>query len=692
MRRQYAKRAPGRQVAAVALQATGRPAHCPGLEHHEPALPDDVPGRVVARIVSPIVDGGRAPAKRVLGDRVTVIVELVCDGHDSVAGRLRARAPGASAWRELPLVAVGNDQHTCELEVDRIGCWELHAEGWVDELATWLAALRRRAAVEEVAEVDLAIGAELVRAALGRAGRTEPALLRLFDDPDRTTLERAAAIIAAPALVELARDHADRRRASKSESVAIFVEPERARFAAWYELFPRSTGKDGEHGTFRTTAELLPYVRELGFDVLYLPPVHPIGHAHRKGRNNATTAEPGEPGSPWAIGGPEGGHTAVHPELGTLADFDHLVARAREQGLAIALDIAFQVSPDHPWVREHPGWFRHRPDGTIQYAENPPKKYEDVYPFDFECADWRGLWTALRDVFVFWIDHGVTTFRVDNPHTKPIAFWRWCIASVKARHPEVTFLAEAFTRPSLKYALARAGFSQGYTYFTWRSTKPELQRYLHELTRTEVAEFFRPSFWPNTPDILPEELQYGGRPAFVARLVLAATLSSHYGIYGPAFELMDHVAREGAGEYLDNEKYELKRWQLDAPESLRRVIGAVNRIRREHAALHDNTSLRFHETDNDMLIAYSKSSGEDAVLVVVNLDPRHKQSGWVQLDVAALELATDRPFQLHDLLGGGRYLWHGPRNYVEIDPNTMPAQIFAIRRRVRSERDFDYWL
>ena len=664
------------------------------MEHHEPPLPPEGVRRVVARIVAPSVDGGRTPAKRVVGDRVRVIVELVCDGHEVVAGVLRARAPGATAWRELPLVALGNDRHEVELEVDRVGRWELHAVGWIDAFAGWRAGLARKLEADDVGELDLAIGAALVRDALPRADgeiNAVKSLIAALTDPQHTPLERAHAIVTNGARAAVMQRIPDRSRATTSASHTIAVEPERARFAAWYELFPRSTSPEpGEHGTFRTTEAWLPYVRELGFDVLYLPPIHPIGRAHRKGRNNSSTAAPDDPGSPWAIGSDEGGHTAVHPQLGTLADFDRLVARAREHGLAIALDIAFQASPDHPWVKEHPGWFRHRPDGSIQYAENPPKKYEDVYPFDFECDDWRALWTALRDVFCFWIDHGVTAFRVDNPHTKPVAFWRWCIESIKVRPPEVTFLAEAFTRPSLKYELARAGFSEGYTYFTWRSTKHELAQYMRELAA--MSDVFRPSFWPNTPDILPEELQVGGRPAFVTRLVLAATLSSHYGIYGPAFELMDHVAREGAGEYLDNEKYELKRWEITRSDSLRRVIATINRIRHEHPALQRNDDLRFHDTDNEMLVCYSKQHGDDGVLVVVNLDPQHRQSGWVQLDLDELGITGDRPFQVHDLLGGGRYLWHGSRNYVEIDPAAMPAQIFAIRRRVRTERDFDYWL
>jgi starch synthase (maltosyl-transferring) len=658
-------------------------------------LPRDRPGRVAVAIVAPVADCRGVAVKRTVGDRVRVAADLVCDGHDVVAGVVRARAASDDAWRETPLVARGNDRFEAEVELDRLGRWELVVLGWVDPFATWLSGLRRKAEAAEVADVDLAIGARILRDVATGAGAHGPQILEhaaALVQPRRAALERARALLDDGTLAEIVGRHASRAHAGASDVQPVVVDPVHARFAAWYELFPRSTGANGSHGTFRSTEALLPYVRDMGFDVVYLPPIHPIGRAHRKGRNNGPNAAPGDPGSPWAIGGPEGGHTAVHPELGTVADFARFVARARELGLAVALDIAFQASPDHPWVREHPQWFRHRPDGSIQYAENPPKKYEDVYPFDFECEDWRGLWAALRDVFLVWIERGVTIFRVDNPHTKPLAFWGWCIESIKARHPEATFLAEAFTRPKLKYALARAGFSQGYTYFTWRTTKHDLERYLHELTRTDVAEYFRPSFWPNTPDILPEELQYGGRAAFVSRLVLAGTLSSHYGIYGPAFELMDNAARPGSGEYLDNEKYELKRWDVARPDSLRRIIAALNAIRREHPALQRNDTLRFHATDNDMLVCYSKSSGEDAVLVVASLDPHHRQSGWVQLDVDGLGPAADGPFQVHDLLGGGRYLWHGARNYVEIDPHAMPAQIFALRRRVRTERDFDYYL
>jgi starch synthase (maltosyl-transferring) len=478
-----------------------------------------------------------------------------------------------------------------------------------------------------------------------------------------------------------------------SRTLELVVDPVKARFSSWYEFFPRSCGKDGKHGTFAEAEERLPYVAEMGFDVVYLPPIHPIGTAHRKGPNNTLVAGPGDPGSPWAIGAAEGGHKAVHPELGTLEDFDRFLLKAKSLGIDIALDVAYQTSPDHPYVKEHPEWFKKRADGTIRYAENPPKKYQDVYPFDFECDDWKGLWQELKSVFDFWIARGVKIFRVDNPHTKPLTFWAWCIRSIKQEHPEVIFLAEAFTRPAVMYGLAKLGFTQSYTYFTWRVAKAEIEAYLEDLTQTEIVEYYRPNFWPNTPDILPEHLQTGLRSMFIARHVLASTLSSNYGIYGPAFELMEHVPRPGAEEYIDNEKFELKRWDLDRPDSLRHLIARVNRIRRENQALQDNRGLRFHTTDNDLVICYSKGSDRDgnAIVVVVNLDPYHKHGAWIDLDLPGIA-DPERTFQVHDLLSDARYIFRGRRNYVELDPATVPAHVFRVRRFVRTENDFEYFL
>jgi starch synthase (maltosyl-transferring) len=430
----------------------------------------------------------------------------------------------------------------------------------------------------------------------------------------------------------------------------------------------------------------------MGFDVVYLPPVHPIGHTFRKGQNNSTEAGPDAVGSPWAIGSEEGGHTAVHPDLGTLEDFDRLVDRAQELGMEVAMDLAYQCSPDHPWVREHPEWFRHRPDGTIQYAENPPKKYQDIYPLDFGSPSWKDLWAELKSVVDFWIGHGIRIFRVDNPHTKPFAFWEWLIGEVKAEHPDVIFLAEAFTRPKVMYELAKLGFTQSYTYFAWRNPKWELEQYFTELTLSPVREYFRPNLWPNTPDILTEFLQTGRRPAFMGRLVLAATLGASYGIYGPPFELCEDRALEpGSEEYLDSEKYQIRYWDLNAPHSLAEFISRVNRIRRENPALHQDRTLRFHRIDNDALIAYSKSSGPNAIVTVVNLDPHHRQGGSLDLELGELGIEHEREFQVHDLLTDARYVWSGAHHYVELDPNVVPAHVFRVRQRLRTERDFEYF-
>jgi starch synthase (maltosyl-transferring) len=494
-------------------------------------------------------------------------------------------------------------------------------------------------------------------------------------------------------VVAVAARHPDRADATRGADGRVVVDPVLARFSAWYEMFPRSAGPLGQHGTLRDCARRLPYVASMGFDVLYLPPIHPIGRSYRKGPNNALEAGAADVGSPWAIGAPEGGHKSVHPELGTLEDLRALVREARVLGIEVAIDVALQASPDHPYVKEHPEWFRHRSDGSIQYAENPPKKYQDVYPFEFEGPAWESLWHELASIFLFWCEQGLRVFRVDNPHTKPLRFWQWCIAEVKARYPETIFLAEAFTRPKLMYALAKGGFTQSYTYFAWRHSKWEFTEYLKELTRPPVVDFYRPNFWPNTPDILPENLQFGGRSGFMLRLLLAATLSSNYGIYGPAFELMEHVARPGSEEYIDNEKFQLRTWDLDRDDSLRHVIALVNRVRREQPALQDNL-VTFHPTDDEHMLAFSKRSpdGASVVLVVINLDPHHTHAANVDLDLEALGLSPNEAFQVHDLLADARYHWESGRAFVELNPALMPASIFLVRHRLRTEQDFDYFL
>lgn len=652
--------------------------------------------RVFVDHVTPAVDAGPFAVKRVIGDELHVEADLICDGHDIVTGRVLYRGHGAAEWRSVRLQPLANDRFTASFRVDQLGIWEFIVEGCVDGFATWRRVLERKtegSAPEDVV-AHLRQGATVLLAAAGRAPESEAHVLRTaarrLDEAAREP-DEAARVGRDSALLAVASRYPAFEHVGRSRTYELVVEPALANFSAWYEFFPRSTGAHGEHGTFRTSYARLEYAADMGFDIAYLPPIHPIGRSFRKGPNNAPSVSPKDPGSPWAIGSEDGGHMSVHPQLGTLDDFRAFLGRARDLGMEVAIDIALQASPDHPYVTEHPEWFAKRPDGSIQYAENPPKKYQDIYPFDFECEAAPALWDELTSILLFWAAQGVRVFRVDNPHTKSLPFWRHCIAELKKRHPDVILLAEAFTRPKLMYALAKLGFSQSYTYFTWRNTKQELVTYLTELTKTQVAEFFRPNFWPNTPDILPEHLQFGGRAAFMTRLILAATLSSNYGIYGPAFELMEHVARAGSEEYQDNEKYELKHWAVDRPDSLRALIARINHIRRDNPCLHDNSSLEFHSTDNDALICYSKRRGDNIVITVVNLDYHHRQSGWLELDQSKLALPQGTTYQVHDQLSDARYLWSGPRSYVELDPGGMPAHVFVVRYRVRSEADFDYF-
>jgi starch synthase (maltosyl-transferring) len=497
-------------------------------------------------------------------------------------------------------------------------------------------------------------------------------------------------------MMALMARYPDRRLAAVfPKELRVTVDPLLARFSAWYELFPRSLGTEGKHGTFKDCEAALPRIAELGFDILYLPPIHPIGKSFRKGKNNNPKCQPGEPGSPWAIGSSEGGHKSIHPELGSVDDFRRLIEKARGHKIEIAMDIAFQCAPDHPYIKEHPDWFLKRPDGSIQYAENPPKKYEDIVPFNFECDDWRGLWGELKSVFEFWIQQGIRVFRVDNPHTKPFAFWEWCISGLKRKNPDLIFLSEAFTRPRVMYRLAKLGFTQSYNYFPWRNTKTELTDYLTEITRPPVSDFLRYNLWPNTPDILTQFLQSGGREAFMIRLVLAATLGASYGIYGPAFELCENAPREpDTEEYLNSEKYEIRQWDLNTPQNLAGLITRLNKIRRENPALQSDTGLRFHRTDNDQLLAYTKMTPDksDILLIVVNLNPNYTHSGWLELPLDEFEMDTGRTFQMHDLLTDTRFFWHGSRNYVELNPRRLPAHVLRLRRYTRTEHDFDYFL
>jgi len=659
--------------------------------------------RAVIDAVLPCVDGGRFAAKRIAGEPVEIEAHCLTDGHDLLRVMLRWRAEDEKNWRETEMQLLNNDRYLGTFVPPSPGRYLYSVTAWVDHFESWRHELERRVEADDIRSAALA-GAELIEAAAARAA----------DRDLKTLLDWAAKLRAgagkksgdARALQALALDEAaagvaarypDRSLATSYPlELPLVADRERARHSTWYELFPRSASPEpGRHGTFSDVEARLPYVAELGFDVLYFPPIHPIGREKRKGKNNSLAPGPDDVGSPWAIGAREGGHKDILPELGTIEDFRRLVKKAAEHGIEIALDIAYQCAPDHPYVKAHPEWFRFRPDGSVQYAENPPKKYQDIYPFNFESEDWRGLWAELKSVLDHWIGEGVRIFRVDNPHTKAFAFWEWAIAEVKKKHPDVIFLAEAFTRPKLMHRLAKIGFSQSYTYFTWRNTKHELIEYFSELAQGPGREYFRPNAWPNTPDILNENLQFGGRPVFMARLVLAATLAASYGIYGPAYELMEAAPREpGSEEYLDSEKYQLRAWDLDRADSLRGFIARVNRIRRENPALHSDWSLRFVPTDNEQLLAYLKSTpeGDNTVLTVVNLDPRNTQSGWLELDARALGIEAEKQFQMHDLLSGQRFLWQGGRNFVQLDPQRSPAHIFRLRRRVRREQDFDYFL
>jgi len=670
-----------------------------------PAAVDTPDGRsrAVVDAVRPVVDGGRFAVKRVAGEALRVTAHVFTDGHDAPRVMLQWWKEGETRRHELPMKLRYNDEWHAQFAAPLPGRYRYTVVAWVDAFESWSHELARRVDPQDI-RLAARVGASEIAAAAERASGSDREALAQWAQ----ALEQGAADpgIDASELKALALDedfatlaarHPDRLLETRfAADLPLLVERERAGFSSWYELFPRSAGDEpGVHGTFKDVETRLPLIAAMGFDVLYFPPIHPIGREQRKGRNNALTTEPGDVGSPWAIGAAEGGHKDILPELGTAEDFRHLVAAARQLGLEIAMDIAFQCAPDHPYVKQHPGWFRWRPDGSVQYAENPPKKYQDIYPFNFESEDWEELWSELKSVFDHWIAQGVSIFRVDNPHTKSFAFWEWAIGEVKREHPETIFLAEAFTRPKVMHRLAKLGYSQSYTYFTWRNSKEELTDYFTELSRGKGSDYFRPNVWPNTPDILHAALQAGEEERFKSRLVLAATLSANYGIYGPAYELLEHLPRGPASEeYLDSEKYQLRHWDWDADAGLRPFIARINRIRRANPALHSDRSLRFLDIDNPQLIAYMKRSadGANTIVTVVNLDPQHAQQGFLSLDPAGLGLSADQDFQMHDLLSGQRFNWRGSRHFILLEPHRMPAHVMLVRRRVRDERDFDYYL
>jgi len=751
-----------------------------------------------------------------------VEADVFVDGHDELACDVLWRLNSGTVWRAAPMEPLSNDRWKGEFPAESAGRYLFRIRATIDRYGTWLRDARIKAGAGQDLTVELLVGAGLLSDAAGRARGADRSRLEALSEQLRNASEAngAGAVLDAAGATEvmsLVRRHPDPGPGVTSEALGVLVERKKARFSTWYELFPRSASPEpGRHGTLSDVKARLDYVSRLGFDVLYLPPVHPIGRTNRKGRDGAREAGLGDPGSPWAIGGPEGGHTAVHPELGSIADLESLVEDARRRGIEVALDLAFQCSPDHPWVKENPEWFRWLPDGTVRYAENPPKRYEDIYPIDFDTNEWLSLWEELLEVVLFWVHRGILIFRVDNPHTKPLRFWEWLIAEVQAEHPDVLFLSEAFTRPKVMQRLAKAGFTQSYTYFAWRNTKSELEEYLTEVHRTELADFFRPNFWPNTPDILTEALQTGGRPAFMTRLVLAATSAASYGIYGPVFELCEHEPRtSGSEEYLHSEKYEIRHFDLEAPGNLSGFVARVNQIRHECEVLQFDRNLTLCPVDNELLLAYARtapsilrpgttaqsvsgesvsggsastrpetenalvgpspaqapvvtrvaqgpqaaslhSQGEGAsrltglwaeppgsspltvgreavteplgsspvsepplrsavpeppgsspvmeppgrspvteqpptsppsptmqidprpLVVVVNLDPLYRQSGWVELDLESLGVDPGSPYEVHDLLTGARFQWQGPRNFVILDPGVVPAHILRI--------------
>ena len=661
-----------------------------GLQHFEGRR------RVVIENVQPAIEAGRFPIKRVIGQQVAVEADVFSDGQEALVCLLRYRHETETVWRELAMTPLFADRWCASFKITELGRYYYTLTAWIDNFFSWRQAFARRRQAEDIS-MALQAGAIWVAEGAARAAGKQQLQLEELAQALRTAKPEAGYEIGmSEILAELMREFPERSLATDySKPLCVWAEPIKARYSTWYEFFPRSCGSYGiQHGSFADCEKRLPYVAAMGFDVVYLPPIHPIGLSKRKGANNSLQANESDVGSPWAIGTADGGHKAIHPQLGTLDDFQCLRLKALELGIDIALDIAFQCALDHPYVQEHPSWFRHKADGSIQYAENPPKKYEDIYPFNFETETWRELWQELLDVVLYWVGQGVSIFRVDNPHTKPFSFWEWLIAEVKRTHPETIFLAEAFTRPKVIYRLSKLGFTQSYSYFSWRNTKSEIESYFTELTSTEVREYFRPNLWPNTPDILPEYLQFGGRPAFMLRLALAATLGASYGIYGPAFELLEATPKEAGGEeYLDSEKYQLRSWDIERADSLKDFIARVNKIRRDNPAFQQDQHLHFLQVDNESLLCFAKfaEDGSDTMLVVANLDPHHSQSGWVSLDMELLGL-DEKPFQMHDLLTGARFLWHGALSYVELNPLVTPVHVFKLRRRVRTEHDFDYFL
>ncbi len=639
--------------------------------------------RVVIENVKPSVDGGKFFVKKIVGQTLKVTFDFFVDGHDVISGRLLYRRENAKKWIAAPIHFLGNDAWEASFLLEKQGFYEYTLEGWVDYALNWQHGLQKKHRDGQHVQVELKDGVQYLEQIKSKAKAAEKKyinqLIKLFQD--EKTYDKAVEEALSTKLEGLLHQYPAKKFAVRyDQNLKVWVDRKKANFSAWYEFFPRSASQTpGQHGTFADCERLLPRVAEMGFDTLYFPPIHPIGEVNRKGRNNSTTAKKGEPGSPWGIGSKHGGHKAVHPELGTMADYERLIKKAKKLGIEVAMDFALQCAPDHPYVKDHPEWFVWRSDGTVQYAENPPKKYQDILPIHFECDDWENLWQELLSIALFWIEKGVQVFRVDNPHTKPFRFWQWFIAEIKQKHPDVLFLSEAFSRPAIMHQLAKVGFSQSYCYFNWRNTKEELTEYLTELTTSPSVDYFRPNFWPTTPDINPYILQSGHESTYLSRFFLAATLSSNYGIYGPAYEYLVHQAVPGKEEFLDSEKYECRHWDWNKSTRLKELMGLVNRIRKENDALQSTDNIQFCAIENPQILAYFKQSPDKTnnLLIVVNLDPYYKQSGWVQVPLDQLGKKEGDNLTMNDLITGVSYNWTKEWNYVELQPN-LPFHLFRI--------------
>lgn len=635
--------------------------------------------RVIIENVQPVIDNGRYVARRAVGERVDVTATIFADGHDHLRARVLYKKQQDTTWSEVEMKAGWNDDWAASFYVTEKGMYHFKVEGWIDHFDTWFDGFRKKAAARVDVHTELLEGVNFLRRFAGSDHSLTPVINKLND---ASNYDRAVATVLTDEFAAIVHRHPlIENETSTEKEYAVKVEYQKVLFSTWYELFPRSASQTrGRHGTFRDCVKLLPRVAAMGFDVLYLPPIHPIGKLNRKGKNNNVRANPGEPGSPWAIGSDEGGHKSIHPELGTLEDYKDLIRQAKKMGIDIAMDIAFQCAPDHPYVKEHPGWFRQRPDGTIQYAENPPKKYQDIYPFNFETDQWKELWEELKSVIVYWIEQGVTIFRVDNPHTKPIPFWEWAIAEVQKQYPDTIFLAEAFTKPKVMASLGKVGFNQSYTYFTWRFSKQEITDYVNELVYSPLRNFFRPNFWPNTPDILPYQLQHQGENIFIIRYALAATLSSNYGMYGPSYELYDNIPMEGKEEYFNSEKYEIKLHDWKKTNRMTDIISMVNRFRKENKALQTTWNTVFCSIENSQLLAYLKTTDDlsNIILVVVNLDQHNQHAGYVQVPKGVLKLGDKINLKLKDLMTDEHYTWTQEWNYVALNPHKMPFHLFQV--------------